>query len=129
MSKIGAKSHGLKIQNLTGWKSKILRVENPKSHGLKIDWPRIVDKQIEDYLRLFGAICIDGPKYSGKTWAGRRHARSEILLQSRGNGEDIISLAKISPELVLEGEKPKLIDEWQEATNLWDFIRCDVDKT
>ena len=69
------------------------------------------------------------PKYSGKTWAGRRHARSEILLQSRGNGEDIISLAKISPELVLEGEKTKLIDEWQEATNLWDFIRCDVDKT
>ncbi len=91
---------------------------------------RIVDEQIEKYLNLFGAICIEGPKYCGKTWAGRYHAKSESLLyKTTGGSSNIVELAKISPQLVLEGEKPKLIDEWQEATNLWDEIRYDIDKT
>lgn len=91
---------------------------------------RIVDKQIEEYLRLFGAICIEGPKYCGKTWAARRHANSETLLHvNTGEKSNEVELAKISPKIILEGEKPKLIDEWQEATNLWDEIRYDVDKT
>ena len=91
---------------------------------------RIVDEQIEQYLKLFGAICIEGPKYCGKTWAGRYHANSETLLhiQTGGSSNDV-ELAKISPSIILEGEKPKLIDEWQEATNLWDEIRYDVDKS
>jgi len=91
---------------------------------------RIVDKQIEEYLKLFGAICIEGPKYCGKTWAARRHANSETLLHvNTGEKSNEVELAKISPKIILEGEKPKLIDEWQEATNLWDEIRYDVDKT
>lgn len=91
---------------------------------------RIADEQIERYLKLFGAVCIEGPKYCGKTWAGRYHANSEALLYKRtGESSNIVELAKISPEVILEGEKPKLIDEWQEATNLWDEIRYDVDKT
>ena len=91
---------------------------------------RIVDEKIERYLRLFGAICIEGPKYCGKTWAGRYHANSEVLLhKTTGEASNSVELAKISPALILEGEKPKLIDEWQEATNLWDEIRVDVDKT
>lgn len=91
---------------------------------------RIVDDKIEHYLKLFGAISIEGPKYCGKTWAGRYHSNSEILLH-KGTGEtsNNVELAKISPSIVLEGEKPRLIDEWQEATNLWDEIRIDVDKT
>ena len=91
---------------------------------------RIVDKQVDEYLVLFGAIRIDGPKYCGKTWVGRKHANSEILLYSNtGEEANEATLAKISPKVILEGEKPRLIDEWQEATNLWDEIRNDVDRT
>ena len=91
---------------------------------------RIVDDKIEHYLKLFGAISIEGPKYCGKTWAGRYHSNSEVLLHKTTGGlSNNVELAKISPTLILEGEKPKLIDEWQEATNLWDEIRADVDKT
>lgn len=91
---------------------------------------RILDNKIEHYLKIFGAISIEGPKYCGKTWAGRYHSNSEILLHKTTGGQsNNIELAKISPSIVLEGEKPRLIDEWQEATNLWDEIRIDVDKT
>ena len=91
---------------------------------------RIVDEKIEHYLKLFGAISIEGPKYCGKTWAGRYHSNSEILLHKKqGEKSNNVELAKMSPNIILEGEKPRLIDEWQEATNLWDEIRIDVDKT
>lgn len=99
-----------------------MKIENYKK--------RIMDEKIEEYLNLFGAICIEGPKYCGKTWAGRYHANSETLLHTTtGEDSNEVMLAKISPKIILEGEKPKLIDEWQEATNLWDEIRTDVDKT
>ena len=91
---------------------------------------RIIDEKIERYLRLFGAICLEGPKYSGKTWTARYHAKSESLLYvNTAAGANELELAKMSPQVILEGEKPKLIDEWQEATNLWDEIRYDVDRT
>ena len=91
---------------------------------------RIVDDKIEKYLKLFGAVSIEGPKYCGKTWAGRYHSNSEILLHNNtGESSNNVELAKISPSIVLDGEKPRLIDEWQEATNLWDEIRMDVDKS
>ena len=91
---------------------------------------RIADDKIQQYLKLFGAICIEGPKYCGKTWTARKHAKSETLLYvNTGEKSNDVELAKISPDIILEGEKPKLIDEWQEATNLWDAIRYDVDKT
>ncbi len=91
---------------------------------------RIVDEKIEKYLKLFGAICIEGPKYCGKTWSGRYHAKSESLLYTKtGETSNQVELAKISPEIILNGEKPKLIDEWQEAPNLWDEIRYEVDRT
>lgn len=99
-----------------------MKIENYKK--------RIADKKIEHYLNLFGAISIEGPKYCGKTWAGRYHSNSEVLLhETTGESSNNVELAKISPSIILEGEKPRLIDEWQEATNLWDEIRIDVDKT
>ena len=99
-----------------------MKIENYKN--------RIADKKIEHYLKLFGAISIEGPKYCGKTWAGRYHSNSEILLhKTTGETSNNIELAKISPSIILEGAKPRLIDEWQESTNLWDEIRIDVDKT
>ncbi len=91
---------------------------------------RVVDEKIEFYLKLFGAVSIEGPKYCGKTWSGRYHSKSEVLLQrTTGKEGNNLELAKISPSIILEGQKPKLIDEWQEATNLWDEIRADVDRT
>ena len=91
---------------------------------------RIADDKIEHYLKLFGAVSIEGPKYCGNTWTGRYHSKSEVLLHNTtGESSNNVELAKISPALILEGEKPKLIDEWQEATNLWDEIRADVDRT
>lgn len=99
-----------------------MKIENYKK--------RIADEKIEHYLKLFGAISIEGPKYCGKTWAGRYHSNSEILLhKTTGETSNNVELAKIFPKIILEGEKPRLIDEWQEATNLWDEIRIDVDKT
>ena len=90
--------------------------------------PRVIDKKIDRYMKLFGAVVIEGPKYCGKTWVGRHHAKSEILLR-KGNDDNsnMIELAKISPMVILDGEKPRLIDEWQFATNLWDEIRYDID--
>ena len=91
---------------------------------------RIIDEKIQSYIRPFGAICLEGPKYSGKTWTARYHAKSESLLYvNTAAGANELELAKMSPQVILEGEKPKLIDEWQEATNLWDEIRYDVDRT
>lgn len=99
-----------------------MKIENYKE--------RIADKKIDHYLKLFGAVSIEGTKYCGKTWAGRYHSNSEILLhKTTGEASNNVELAKISPKIILEGEKPRLIDEWQEATNLWDEIRIDVDKT
>ena len=91
---------------------------------------RILDEKVEFYLKLFGAICIEGPKYCGKTWMGKYHAKSMILLHddNTSSSTNLIELAKMSPNTILEGEKPRLIDEWQEATNLWDTIRMDVDE-
>ena len=131
----------MKIQNFTEQNCQISRNEIDKtiSYIIKLIWviymkienykKRIVDKQIEQYLKLFGAVCIEGPKYCGKTWSGRYHANSEVLLhRNTGEGANNVEIAKISPNIILEGEKPKLIDEWQEATNLWDEIRITVDK-
>ena len=90
---------------------------------------RILDDKVEMYLKLFGAICIEGPKYCGKTWLGKYHANSMILLHNDNTNTttNLIELAKMSPSTILDGETPRLIDEWQEATNLWDAIRIDVD--
>lgn len=89
---------------------------------------RLVDKKIETYLNTFGAVCIEGPKWCGKTWTSAYHSNSEIYMGDPANNFQNRSLAKISPKLVLEGERPKLIDEWQEVPELWDAIRYEVDK-
>lgn len=91
---------------------------------------RIAEKNVEEYLRLFGAISIEGPKYCGKTWLGRKFAKSEVLLK-KNTKENLnsIEVAKMKPELTLTGDKPRLIDEWQEVPSLWDEVRYEVDKT
>ena len=73
--------------------------------------PRIIDKIIEEYLQSCGAICIEGPKWCGKTWTSAHHSNSEFLVGDPKNNFSNRELAKINPSLVLEGEKPRMIDE------------------
>ena len=89
---------------------------------------RVVDETVERYLKTFGAICIEGPKWCGKTWTSSYHANSELLIGDPAGNFQNRNLAEISPSLVLEGETPRLIDEWQEVPSLWDAVRYTVDQ-
>lgn len=89
---------------------------------------RIIDRQVEEYLYAFGAVCIEGPKWCGKTWTSSYHSRSEIYIGDPAGNFQNRQLAELSPALVLEGETPRLIDEWQEVPPLWDAVRYQVDQ-
>lgn len=89
---------------------------------------RIIDKKIDKYLSVFGAICIEGPKWCGKTWTFSYHSNSEIYIGDPSGNFQNRQLAQMSPSLVLEGETPRLIDEWQEVPPLWDAVRYKVDQ-
>lgn len=89
--------------------------------------PRIVDSRVIEYLSVFGAVCIEGPKWCGKTWTSQHHSKSEYMVGNPDNNFQNRQLAQLSPSLVLDGETPRLIDEWQEVTSLWDAVRYEVD--
>lgn len=89
---------------------------------------RLVDEQVENMLRLFGAVCIEGPKWCGKTWTSSVHCESRIMLGDPSGDFQNKQLAEVSPSLVLEGKAPHLIDEWQEVPRLWDAVRYEVDQ-
>lgn len=89
---------------------------------------RIIDRKIDEYLSIFGALCIEGPKWCGKTWTSSFHSKSEIYLGDPAGNFQNRNLAQLSPELVLQGESPRLIDEWQEVPPLWDAVRFYVDQ-
>lgn len=91
--------------------------------------PRILDAKIEEYLKVFGAVCIEGPKWCGKTWTSSYHCNSEIFMGDPAGNFQNRQLAEISPALVLEGETPRLIDEWQEVPPIWDAVRYQVDQS
>ncbi len=91
--------------------------------------PRIIDNTIDEYLNAFGAICIEGPKWCGKTWTADYHSRSRIMIGDPAGNFQNRQLAELSPALVLEGEVPRLIDEWQEVPRLWDAVRYKVDQS
>ncbi|MCF0132513.1 MAG: ATP-binding protein [Blautia sp.] len=90
---------------------------------------RIIEKQLDEYIKSFGAVCIEGPKYCGKTWTARSRSESGAYLGNPENNFQTRTLAKLNPLLVLEGEKPHLLDEWQEVPELWDAVRFAVDQT
>ncbi|MEG1831245.1 MAG: DUF4143 domain-containing protein [Raoultibacter sp.] len=85
--------------------------------------PRIVDAAIEHYLALFGAVEVAGTKWCGKTWAARAHAASVTYVDQGKN----LQLASADPSLILLGETPHVIDEWQQLPLLWDTVRHAVD--
>ena len=90
-------------------------------------YKRIVDEALDLRLKAFGATNIVGPKWCGKTETALQKAKSKIMLQRDSNKNELIYTAKIDPLSLLDGAKPRLIDEWQDAPNLWDAVRsyCD----
>lgn len=90
---------------------------------------RLIDNIIDSYLDAFGAVCVEGPKWCGKTWTSSYHCKSEIMLGNPDGNFQNRQLAQMSPSLVLEGETPRLIDEWQEVPQLWDAVRYKVDQS
>lgn len=90
---------------------------------------RIIDEILEEYLKIFGAVCVEGPKWCGKTWTSSYHSKSEIYIGDPTGNFQNRNLAQMSPNLVLDGESPRLIDEWQEVPPLWDAVRHRVDET
>ena len=91
--------------------------------------PRILDKDLEKYLTMIGAILIVGPKWCGKTTTAEQHAKSVLKLQDKDNYKTNMMWADIEPSRLLKGEKPRLIDEWQVAPVLWDSVRTSVDES
>lgn len=90
---------------------------------------RITDKELKEKLSVTGAVLIRGPKWCGKTTSAKQLARSVLEMQNADLQENYLELANLKPSLLLEGDKPRLIDEWQLAPRLWNAIRYDVDKT
>lgn len=89
---------------------------------------RAVDKKIDEYMKGFGAVCVEGPKWCGKTWTSLNHVNSVCYIASPENNFQNRTMAQLSPELVLKGDYPRLIDEWQEVPPIWDAVRFEVDK-
>ena len=86
---------------------------------------RLIDKKIDEYLSVFGAISIEGPKWCGKTWASLNHANSKVLLDD----EETKEKAKLDLNFILNDEKPELIDEWNLIPEVWDAVRRKCDDT
>lgn len=89
--------------------------------------PRVIDSAVCRYLSALGAVCIEGPKWCGKTWTSSFHSKSEFLIGDPANNFQNRALAEMSPSIVLEGETPRLLDEWQEVPSIWDAVRYTVD--
>lgn len=89
--------------------------------------PRIVDNILKRKLAGKGAVLIDGPKWCGKTTTAEQVASSVLYMDDPQNRAQNILLSDMSPQTLLNGATPRLIDEWQLAPKLWDAIRFEVD--
>ena len=90
--------------------------------------PRVADQILARKLKSSGAVQIKGPKWCGKTATAEQAAASCIYMQDPDNGHSYMQLANSKPSILLRGTKPRLIDEWQMAPQLWDAVRFAVDQ-
>lgn len=88
---------------------------------------RITDALIERKLRGKGALLIEGPKWCGKTTTAEQFSKSILYMSKPEDVSSNLMMAEINPTKLLEGETPRLIDEWQIAPKLWDAVRFEVD--
>ena len=91
--------------------------------------PRLIDPVISRYLKTFGAVSVEGPKWCGKTWTSLNHAESVFYVGDPSYGFSNRRLAKLDPGAALSGTLPRLVDEWQEVPGIWDAVRFTVDRS
>ena len=89
---------------------------------------RIADDELSLRLEAFGAVQIKGPKWCGKTTTAEQQAKSIVKLQDPDKRDGYLATIRTKPSIILKGETPRLIDEWQDAPILWDAVRSAVDQ-
>lgn len=90
---------------------------------------RLIEKELNDQLRAFGAVSIEGPMWCGKTWLGLNASESAFEIGAVDEyGQDNRDLVDMNVRIAMEGKAPHLIDEWQEVPKLWDAVRSDLDR-
>ena len=89
--------------------------------------PRVCDQILEDLLEAVGAVLVEGPKWCGKTTTSEQHAKSVLYMDDPSNKAQNLHLAEVNIKALLQGETPRLIDEWELAPQLWDAARFEVD--
>ena len=87
-------------------------------------WPRFIDSTVELHLKAFGAVEIAGTMWSGKTWTARAHGNSRVTFDNPQARE----LAQMDIGAVLNGDAPRVVDEWQEVPETWDAVRNRIDE-
>lgn len=88
---------------------------------------RIADEILRDNLEAAGLVLIEGTKWCGKTTTAEQQAKSIVYMNDPERSESYLMLARNAPKLLLRGETPRLVDEWQDAAELWDAARFEVD--
>ena len=89
---------------------------------------RIADKLLDERLKTSGAVLIEGPKWCGKTRTATEKSKSQLYMQDPDKALGYLKAADTKPSLLLQGETPRLLDEWQTAPVLWDAVRFMVDQ-
>ena len=88
---------------------------------------RIADAILKEKLSFMGAVLIIGPKWCGKTTTAEQIAKSVLYIDDPDSKKQTKELAAIRPSVLLQGETPRLLDEWQQTPELWDAVRYEVD--
>lgn len=90
--------------------------------------PRIADNLLADKLDAMGAVLIEGPKFCGKTTMASKHAKSVLFMADPETKDQNLAVAHTNISRLLQGDTPRLIDEWQMIPQFWDAVRNEVDK-
>ena len=88
---------------------------------------RVIDSCIDEHLKISGALLIEGPKWCGKTRTAEEHANSKLSMRSSNQINALELAIETGSKVFLEGDVPRLIDEWQDIPELWDIVRFEVD--
>ena len=89
---------------------------------------RVADAELKRRLAAMGAVLIKGPKWCGKSTTAAQQAKSVIWLQDPDKREEYMATGFTTPSVLLRGENPRLIDEWQDIPLVWDAVRMEVDR-
>ena len=93
----------------------------------QIIYPRLLESVLRHKLNLFGAVVVEGPKQSGKTYLCEQVAKSKFYVQKRHQMIQL-DLSLNNTDKILNGSKPRLIDEWQIESRIWDLVRFKIDQ-